>query len=366
MLAGRPSQFIGNIASTTENKGPKNSFQYFRFRNASAGLTTNLVLVGNVAHQDTAGGKSSVWAVFVANSGTMKVHLSRNLADGPGPYTVPAGVQVWDDPDALTSGHGDLLAAAAGGALVRVPAGADGTYLRADSTAAGGLSYASPAEQTAASFAPGQDADTYSDYGNRNGSRVEVMSRRQTTAAAGAPTLDSGDAYLTYFTPDLDLEASTIEAFAGDTSQTGANLVRYGLYAVDDTGALACVARTDNDPDLCTGDKSSAAVADDGTGSSISGVQLQRGQRYAFAVLVVGAADQPTMIGRLSPAKLTALSPRSAGVVHDQSDLAPNYDAADVDDTAARADWGFAPEYDFERAFREYLIPSIGNAYGRP
>jgi nucleoside-diphosphate-sugar epimerase len=36
---------------------------------------------------------------------------------------------------------------------------------------------------------------------------------------------------------------------------------------------------------------------------------------------------------------------------------------ADVDDTAARTDWGFAPEYDFERAFREYLIPSIGNYY---
>jgi threonine 3-dehydrogenase len=36
---------------------------------------------------------------------------------------------------------------------------------------------------------------------------------------------------------------------------------------------------------------------------------------------------------------------------------------ADVDDSAARTDWGFSPEYDFERAFREYLIPSIGNYY---
>ena len=36
---------------------------------------------------------------------------------------------------------------------------------------------------------------------------------------------------------------------------------------------------------------------------------------------------------------------------------------ADVDDSAARADWGFSPDYDFERAFREYLIPSIGNYY---
>ena len=36
---------------------------------------------------------------------------------------------------------------------------------------------------------------------------------------------------------------------------------------------------------------------------------------------------------------------------------------ADVDDHAARRDWGFAPEYDFERAFREYLIPNIRERY---
>src|SRR5262245_41110492 len=36
---------------------------------------------------------------------------------------------------------------------------------------------------------------------------------------------------------------------------------------------------------------------------------------------------------------------------------------ADVDDAAARADWGFAPLYDFDRAFREYLIPTIRERY---
>src|SRR5262249_47608273 len=36
---------------------------------------------------------------------------------------------------------------------------------------------------------------------------------------------------------------------------------------------------------------------------------------------------------------------------------------ADVDDSAARADWGFAPQYDFERAFEEYLIPTIRKRY---
>ena len=38
---------------------------------------------------------------------------------------------------------------------------------------------------------------------------------------------------------------------------------------------------------------------------------------------------------------------------------------AEVDDTAARRDWGFAPRYDFERAFTEYLIPTIRQRYAR-
>jgi nucleoside-diphosphate-sugar epimerase len=36
---------------------------------------------------------------------------------------------------------------------------------------------------------------------------------------------------------------------------------------------------------------------------------------------------------------------------------------ADVDDSAARGDWGFSPQYDFERAFSEYLIPMIRKRY---
>jgi len=36
---------------------------------------------------------------------------------------------------------------------------------------------------------------------------------------------------------------------------------------------------------------------------------------------------------------------------------------ADVDDSAARRDWGFAPRYDFRRAFTEYLIPTIRKRY---
>jgi threonine 3-dehydrogenase len=36
----------------------------------------------------------------------------------------------------------------------------------------------------------------------------------------------------------------------------------------------------------------------------------------------------------------------------------------DVDDAAARHDWGFASKHDFASAFREYLIPAIRGRYG--
>jgi nucleoside-diphosphate-sugar epimerase len=36
---------------------------------------------------------------------------------------------------------------------------------------------------------------------------------------------------------------------------------------------------------------------------------------------------------------------------------------ADVNDCAARHDWGFSPQYNFERAFSEYLIPTIRERY---
>jgi threonine 3-dehydrogenase len=38
----------------------------------------------------------------------------------------------------------------------------------------------------------------------------------------------------------------------------------------------------------------------------------------------------------------------------------------DMDDSLARADWGWKPAYDVERAFAEYLIPTIRQRYSQP
>ena len=39
---------------------------------------------------------------------------------------------------------------------------------------------------------------------------------------------------------------------------------------------------------------------------------------------------------------------------------------ADLDDSAARRDWGWQPQYDKESAFRDYLIPNITRRYQAP
>lgn len=38
---------------------------------------------------------------------------------------------------------------------------------------------------------------------------------------------------------------------------------------------------------------------------------------------------------------------------------------ADLDDSAARRDWGWEPQYDVERTFQEYLVPNIKERYER-
>ena len=38
---------------------------------------------------------------------------------------------------------------------------------------------------------------------------------------------------------------------------------------------------------------------------------------------------------------------------------------ADVDDSRARAEWGWAPQHDFRGAFKEYLIPAVKTRYAK-
>ena len=74
---------------------------------------------------------------------------------------------------------------------------------------------------------------------------------------------------------------------------------------------------------------------------------------YNVGAFAPSAAEVEAIVREAFPAAdiTTAVDERRQGIV----DRWP----ADVDDAAARADWGHAPEFDFASAFRDYLIPTI-------
>ena len=97
------------------------------------------------------------------------------------------------------------------------------------------------------------------------------------------------------------------------------------------------------------------------------------------ALLTLAAAERSKL--RRTAYNVTAFNP-SAGEIRDLvleafpgADISFKVDAkrqaivdswpADVDDAAARADWSFAPRYDVERTFSEYLIPTVRQRYSR-
>lgn len=78
---------------------------------------------------------------------------------------------------------------------------------------------------------------------------------------------------------------------------------------------------------------------------------------YNIGAFAPSAGEVQEIVERAFPGAgiTTAVDAKRQGIV----DSWP----ADVDDSAARADWGLAPRYDLDRAFQEYLIPNIRNAY---
>jgi threonine 3-dehydrogenase len=79
---------------------------------------------------------------------------------------------------------------------------------------------------------------------------------------------------------------------------------------------------------------------------------------YNIGAFAPTAAEIQTIVQRAFPTAIitTKVDQKRQGIV----DSWPQ----DVDDSAARRDWGHAPLYDFATAFGEYLIPTIRKRYG--
>jgi nucleoside-diphosphate-sugar epimerase len=141
------------------------------------------------------------------------------------------------------------------------------------------------------------------------------------------------------------ISAATLPA--GGTSDYASEMI----HAAAKGEPYACFVRPDTTiPFMAMPDASDALV-------TLSGIPRERLSRTAYNVRAFSrsAADiRATVLAAFPEAKITyKIDEKRQGIV----DSWP----ADVDDSAARADWGFHPSYDFERAFREYLIPAIAS-----
>jgi hypothetical protein len=169
---------------------------------------------------------------------------------------------------------------------------------------------------------------TYSMQGHTNPTRVETAMR---LFFANTVNLTAGNAYFTYFTPDVNITVQNFLSANGGTVPVGITLARLGLYTVDGSGNLACVARTASNASMWNSTNTiiTQAIADDGAASpgSISSYALLRGTRYAFAFLQVGGGTAPVVAARQLPVQALALtlSPTLCTQISGQTDLASSY-----------------------------------------
>ena len=95
--------------------------------------------------------------------------------------------------------------------------------------------------------------------------------------------------------------------------------------------------------------------------SSDQEVDDDRARERSLQAAVVASRAQAEAAQAAITAARTQVASARAAVTAAQATVART--KADIDDSAARADWGFRPAFDFDRAFREYLIPTIRTIY---
>lgn len=149
-----------------------------------------------------------------------------------------------------------------------------------------------------------------------------VPSRSSGCTNAGSGILTGNQTLrFTFFNARKGILTTQVRVLSGSTA-AGATptLCRLGLYlfARDSQNVLTgtLVASTANDTALF------AAASTSYTRSWSAPYQMQAGQRYALAVLVVTAATAPTLVGRsMVSADEAALAPRLSGQLTGQADL---------------------------------------------
>jgi nucleoside-diphosphate-sugar epimerase len=159
-------------------------------------------------------------------------------------------------------------------------------------------------------------------------------------------------------TPHVDFRAVRFPGLISAVTQPSGGTSDYAsemIHAAARGAPYQCFVRADTRiPFMAMPDASDALL-------TLAGAARARLRRTAYnvgAFSVTAAEIRDIVVAAFPGASITyKMDEKRQGIV----DSWP----ADVDDSAARVDWGFRPAYDFERAFREYLIPTISSRYTR-
>jgi nucleoside-diphosphate-sugar epimerase len=159
-------------------------------------------------------------------------------------------------------------------------------------------------------------------------------------------------------TPHVDFRAARFPGLISAATQPAGGTSDYAsemIHAVASGTPYACFVRPDTRiPFMAMPDASEALL-------KLAAAPRERLRRTAYNVTAfsVSAAEIRDVVAAAFPNAAIAYK------IDEKRQAIVDSWPADVDDSAARADWGFEPAYNFERAFREYLIPTISRRYTR-
>lgn len=162
--------------------------------------------------------------------------------------------------------------------------------------------------------------DIYNGNALTNGE--EILPRLHTI---GGQQVVSGTVHLTYFTARKTEVINTVRMLSDATAGAGITLARMGIYSVDGGGNLTLVASTANDATLFDDIFSPYPKALTGAFNKV------KGNRYAFAVLVIGTT-MPAITGLTVSGADSSLPPRLCGIFPGQVDLPAAIIAGNVDE----------------------------------
>jgi hypothetical protein len=178
--------------------------------------------------------------------------------------------------------------------------------------------------------------------GNEPTARIEVVPR---IAAQSARSYTTKRPLFSFFTPDRTLKVKKLKTCVFGTLEAESTFTKMGLYTVAESGALTCVARTENKAGLFNAlGIREATIVDDGAvePKAITEYELQRGVRYAFCIMSI-ATTMPQLQGlNFSQNAVPFLSPiMCAQANENQTDLPASLAPGKLT-AAASMMWGYA------------------------